>query len=169
MGKEKKKKVKVKFNYCDYCEREIDNPGRKPLDEMEKTIIAIVFVSTIGVGILVSVILIAMLNPMSVWATLITFGVSILVYELYVKVLRRAIYCPTCETKLQFSTEAFMKPVGEPKTPKEQILAKVEDKKKSKEKPVKVEEEEEEIIVCPYCGHGLDGEYESCPYCKSML
>ena len=44
MGKEK---TKVKFSYCDYCEKEIDNPTRKPLDEMEKTIITIVFISTI--------------------------------------------------------------------------------------------------------------------------
>ena len=57
-----KNKVKAKFGFCDYCEQEIENPGRKSLDEMEKTIVAVVFVSTIGVGILVSIVLIIMLR-----------------------------------------------------------------------------------------------------------
>ena len=53
-----KNKVKVKFGFCDYCEQEIENPTQKPLDEMEKTILAVVFLSTIGVGVLVSIVLI---------------------------------------------------------------------------------------------------------------
>jgi len=162
---------KIRFYYCDYCDKEIEHPIRKSLDEMEKTILAIVFLSTIGVGILVSLILIIMLNPMSFWATLITLGVTILVYELYNRVLRRPIYCPTCESKLQVSEQAFMKPatmITDPKTPKQRVLEKVEKAKKTITRKI-VEQSEEEIITCPYCGHVLDDEYESCPYCKSML
>ncbi len=133
-------KVKVKFGYCDYCQKEIEEPSRKPLDEMQKTIVAIVFISTIGVAILISLVLIISLNPMSIVATLTTLGITLLIYEIYTKLLRRAIYCPTCESKLQFSKEAFIKPLTEKesKTAKERILVKVEEKKKKKEKHHKV-------------------------------
>ncbi len=165
-------KVKVKFGFCDYCQVEIENPTRKSLDEMQKTILAIVLISTIGVAILVSLILIIMLNPMAFWATLVTIGITILIYEIYIKVIRRPIYCPTCESKLQFSKEAFMKPVdsaSELKTPKQRILAKVEERKKTRTKTIEKVVEEEDVRHCPYCGQRLDGDYESCPYCQSML
>ena len=36
------KNVKVKFGYCDYCEKEIEKPAKRPLDELQKTIVAII-------------------------------------------------------------------------------------------------------------------------------
>ena len=167
-----KKAVKVLFGYCSYCEKEIENPVKKSLDEMEKTILAVVFISTIGVGILVSLILIILLHPIAIWSTLITIGVTIVIYELYTKVIRKSIYCPTCESKLQFSSEAFLKPKdssSKPKTPKQKILAKIEENKITRTKHLDKVEEELEISTCPYCGNRLDDDYESCPYCKSML
>ncbi len=162
-------KLKVRFGYCDYCEKEIKKPAKKELDEMEKTIFAIVIISTLGVAMIISGIMIIILNPLAIIASLITIGIGILTWQIYTKVIRRKLFCPTCSTKLKFSKEAFTKPEGEseesePATPRERVLERVEETKDKSE-----EEEEEKKIFCTFCGHELKEEVATCPYCKTAL
>ena len=169
------KSVKVKFGYCDYCEKEIEKPVKKKLDELQKTLIAIIFISTLGVAIIITGVMIISLNPTAILTGLITVGMAIIIWAIYTKLIRKHIYCPVCESKLQFSKQAFETTQNidishVPSTPKEEVLAKVEEKKKSREKPPEIApEEEEETQFCSFCGHELSQEYVTCPYCQTAL
>ena len=139
-------KIKIKYAYCDYCKREIPNPIRRPLDELEKTIVVISIIATLGFG-----------------------GIAWLIYHYGI---RKKNYCPDCESKLTLSKDPFVtyRTTTEAATPKEKVLEKVEEVKK--EKPVKEipeEEEEEDTIFCTFCGHELSEDYVTCPYCKTAL
>jgi len=168
------KNVKVKFGYCDYCEKEIEKPAKKPLDELQKTLIAIIFISTLGVAIIITGVMIMTLNPTAILTGLITVAMAIVIWLIYTKLIRKHIYCPECSSKLQFSKEAFTTQTidiaTEPSTPKEEVLAKIEEKKESGEKPPEITpEEEKEEQFCPFCGKSLSIDYVTCPYCQTPL
>ncbi|MBD3254597.1 MAG: hypothetical protein GF383_05865 [Candidatus Lokiarchaeota archaeon] len=141
---------KIKYAYCEYCEKEINYPVKKSMDSLEKTIWIIIALATLGIGL-----------------------IAFLIYNKYVRKKR---YCPTCESKLIFSENAFEKPKEiEYLTKKEQIIAKASGKKTSpkpqkivKETPPK-EEQEKETIICPYCGAFIDDKSERCRYCHAKL
>ncbi len=143
---------KIKFAYCDYCKKEISEPAKKPLNGMDKTVWTVIIIATLGIGLI---------------------G-----YLIHNKFARKKVFCPTCETKLKFSDEAFEKPKElEDKTAKEKIVEKLE-KKKAKKKPVKEkivseegeeEEKEEEPFYCPFCGEKLEEDIVTCPYCGAAV
>lgn len=143
--------VKIKYAYCKYCQKEIHKPAKKPLDSLQKTIWIVICIATLGFGIIA--------------------------YLIYNNSMRKKIYCPTCYTKLVYSSEPFEKPkLVEALTAKEKVMAKVEKKKTGKKPPVKkvekVEEKgavEEEKLVCPYCGEELKEKLATCPYCLAVL
>ena len=136
---------KLKFSYCDYCEKEVE-PAKKKLDVMQKTIWII--------------------------ASICTLGFAIIGYLIYNASFRKKHYCPTCETKLKFSETPFEKPKPlADMTTKERVLAKTGKKITVKEEPKeKIEEEiEEEKIYCPFCGEELSEKIATCPYCKTAI
>lgn len=143
--------VKIKYAFCKYCDKEVNNPAKKPLDSMQKTIWVIICISTLGFGII---------------------G-----YLIYNKYGRKKIYCPTCFTKLIYSSEPFEKPkLVETLTAKQKVLTKVEKKKTGKkpqkkkvEKKELIEEKEEEKIICPFCGEELEEKVATCPYCAAPI
>ena len=147
--------VKIKYAYCKYCEKEIPKPSQKPLGSMQKNYWIVICIATLGIGII---------------------G-----YYIYKKSLKKKIYCPTCHSKLEFSSEPFEKPkLAETLTAKQKAMAKVEKKtgkapakkkapkKKAPPKEVEVEAEEEKLI-CPYCGESLKEKLATCPYCSAAL
>ena len=169
------KNVKVKFGYCDYCEKEIEKPGKRPLDELQKTLIAIIFISTLGVAVIITGVMIMTLNPTAILTGLITAGIGVVVWAIYTKIVRKRVFCPRCQSKLKFSKEAFdttqtINISTEPSTPKEEVMAKIEEKKESGEKPPDITpEEEKEVQYCSFCGHELSLSYVTCPYCQTAL
>lgn len=143
--------VKIKYAYCKYCQKEVHKPSQKPLDSMQKSIWIVICIATLGFGIIA--------------------------YLIYNKSLKKKIYCPTCYTKLEFSSEPFEKPkLAETLTAKQKVMAKVEKKKKSKvpakqkvEKKKEEKKEEEKLLICPYCGEALKEKLSTCPYCSATL
>ena len=169
------KNVKVKFGYCDYCEKEIEKPVKRPLDELQKTLVVIVLISTLGVAVIITGVMIISMNLMAILTSIITVGIGIVIWAIYTKIIRKAVFCPECESKLKFSKEAFdttqtIEMTLEPSTPKEAVLEKIEEKKESGEKPPDITpEEEKETQFCSFCGHELSIEYVTCPYCQTAL
>ncbi|MFX0072405.1 MAG: hypothetical protein ACFFAO_15075 [Candidatus Hermodarchaeota archaeon] len=140
--------VKIKYAWCKYCQKEIHNPSQKPLDSMQKTIWVVICIATLGIGIIA--------------------------YIIYVKSLRKKVYCPTCHTKLEFSNQPFEKPkLAETLTAKQKVMAKVEKKKTgkapAKKKVEKKEEKKVEKLTCPYCGEELEEKLATCPYCGEPI
>jgi preprotein translocase subunit SecF len=177
--------AKSQYRYCNTCKKGIENPIKKPIDSMEKSIWIIIILSTLGLGI-----------------------IPFLIYQYGMKERN---YCPECQSKLQISDKPFEEPKkaekAKPKTPKEKVLAKVEEKEEAetkpsrkkptkieegveeetvqkavkkpvKKKPVKIKEEEEKVKkvekakkkrVCPFCGEVLKKDYAACPYCNTKL
>ncbi len=149
--------VNVKYAYCTFCKKEIEEPIKKPLKPMQKTLWVMGCVATLGFGIIA--------------------------FLIYYYGFKRSVYCPVCISELTFSKEAFEKPKEtEAKTPKEKIYKKagkkIPEKKEIKEeaqleKEEKVQEEkakeEDDKIYCPYCGNQIKKNIEKCPHCKSAL
>jgi len=146
---------KIKFSFCNYCEKEVD-PSKKPLDSMAKTIWIVICISTLGFGLIA--------------------------YLFYTKLFRKKLYCSTCESKLVFSDKPFDQPKAlEDMTAKEKIVAKTGKKVPAKRAPKKkTEKEREEIeevkeeaeeskIYCPFCGEQLKEKVDACPFCKAEI
>lgn len=139
---------KIKFSYCDYCEKEVE-PVKKKLDSMQITIWVIASICTLGFGI-----------------------IGYLIYNVS---FRKKHYCPNCESKLKFSETPFEKPKPlEELTTKERVLAKTGKKITVKEEPKEkleeeMEEKEEEKIFCSFCGEELSEKVATCPYCKAVI
>ncbi|MHA1273781.1 MAG: zinc ribbon domain-containing protein [Promethearchaeota archaeon] len=140
-------KKKIIFTYCDYCKKEIENPRKRPLDSLEKTIWTIVIISTLGIAL-----------------------IALLIYK---KFIQKPIYCPVCLSKLKVSKEPFIK--KEPKlesseskaeTPKEKVLEKVAEIENKEQIQVKKEENK---IYCPFCGELIDKDVATCPYCQTVI
>ncbi len=142
----------TKYAYCKICDKEVDNPVRKPMETFQKVIWVIVSIATVGIAAIIFAI---------VYAN------------------RKKIHCPTCQSKVQLSSEPHAKSEeeGEPMTQRERILKKAG---KAKEKKIKSEEDasseiteeekaEKEQTFCPYCGEDIDAGISKCPYCHSSL
>ena len=144
--------VKVKYAYCSFCKKEIEEPIKKPLKPMQKTL----------------------------WAMgcLATLGIAAIIFLIY-SGSKKKIHCPNCISKLTFSKEAFDKPSkdSKPKTPKEKIYKKAgkdipskkEEKISSKPENEKKKELEEFQIFCPFCGNKIKKNIKECPHCKTVL
>jgi len=142
----------TKYAYCKICDKQVENPVREPMKTSQKVVWVMLSIATVGIGAIIFVI---------VYAN------------------RKKIHCPTCRSKVQFSSEphAKSKKEGEPLTQRERILKKAgkakEEKTKSEEEtPPEIpeeEEEEEELTFCPYCGEDIKKGISRCPYCHSTL
>jgi len=73
------------YSYCKVCKKEVENPNRKPLNRSQVTIWVIIFVATIGIGLLIFAIYYAS---------------------------RPKVYCPDCYTKLEKSDKPFENKTG---------------------------------------------------------
>ena len=141
----------TKYAYCKVCDKEINQPVRKPMETFQKMIWVIISIATVGIGAIVFAI---------VYAN------------------RKKVYCETCRTKVEFSSDPYKKQEkdGEPLTQRERILkkaGKAKEKKATEEKesPSEIEEEEveEELTFCPYCGEDIKKGISRCPYCHTTL
>jgi len=141
----------TKYAYCKICDKQVDNPVRKPMVTFQKVIWVMLSIATVGVAAIIFAI---------------------------VYVNRKKVHCPTCRAKVQFTSEpqAKSKKEGEPLTQRERILkkaGKAKEKKETEEKEIPLEEEEEEEEIeqtfCPYCGEDINKGISTCPYCHSSL
>jgi len=105
--------AKTQYRYCNICKKGVENPVKAPMDSMTKSIWIIVILSTLGLGI-----------------------IPFLIYQYGIK---KNNYCPECHSKLEISDKPFEEPKrtekAKPKTPKEKVLAKVEEKEEAETKP----------------------------------
>ena len=142
----------TKYAFCKICEKEVENPVRKPMKTSQKVIWVMVSIATVGVAAIIFAI---------VYAN------------------RKKVHCPTCRSKVQFSREphAKSKEEKEPMTQRERILKKAgkakEEKTKSEEESsseiMEDEKAEKDQTFCPYCGEDIDEGISKCPYCHSSL
>jgi len=140
----------TKYAYCKICDKQVENPVRKPMQTFQKVIWVMVSIATVGVGAIIFA---------------IVYG------------NRKKIHCPTCRAKVQISSKPHGKVEKEEElTQRERILKKAgkakEEKIKSEEEaPPEIPEEEEvvEQTFCPYCGEDIDKGISRCPYCHSAL
>ncbi len=141
----------TKYAYCKICDKQVENPVRKPITTNQKVVWVMVSIATVGVAAIIFAIIYAN---------------------------RKKVHCPTCRAKVQSSSEPHGKAEkeGEPLTQRERILKKAgkakEDKSKSEEDTtLEIPEEEEPIeqTFCPYCGEDINKGISSCPYCHSSL
>ena len=135
--------VKIKFAYCNYCQKEVE-PAKRPLDSAQKTVLIIVSLGTLGIGLIA--------------------------WLIYSKFSRKKNFCPKCSSKVTYSKEPFEKPkkLAEALTAKEKVIKKVE-KKKTEKPPAKKKPKEEKDVFCPFCGIKLEGTLDAlgfCPACK---
>jgi hypothetical protein len=140
----------VKYAYCKVCDKEVTKPIRMPMETFQKVIWVILSIATLG-------------------GALIVFAI------IYTK--RKKVHCPTCRTKVEFSSEPHVKAKEdeEPLTPREKVLKKAGKAKEKKER-VKKEttseaegEEDKDQTFCPYCGEDIEAGIGRCPYCHSSL
>jgi len=142
----------AKYAYCKVCDKEVDKPVRKPIETFHKVIWVIISIASVGIGAIVFA---------------------------FVYANRKKVYCPTCRTKVEFSSEPHKKPdeETEPLTQRERVLkkaGKAKEKKTKAEKETvseikKEKEKEKEQTFCPYCGEDIDVGISKCPYCHSSL
>ena len=140
----------TKYAYCKICDKQVDNPVRKPMETFQKVIWVMLSIATVGVAAIIFA---------------IVYG------------NRKKIHCPTCRAKVQITSEpqAKSEKEGEPLSQRERILkkaGKAKEKKATDEEKIPIEEEEEEEIeqtFCPYCGEDIDKGISRCPYCHSSL
>ncbi|MBY9020161.1 MAG: hypothetical protein KGD67_03815 [Candidatus Lokiarchaeota archaeon] len=143
----------TKYAYCKVCDKEVNQPIRKPIGTFQRVIWIILSIATVGIAAII-------------------FGI--------VYANRKKVFCETCRTKVEFSSEPHKKAEkdGEPLTQRERILKKAGKEKEKrateeKESPLETEEEEEEeveeLTFCPYCGEDIKKGISSCPYCHSTL
>ncbi|MHA1233104.1 MAG: zinc-ribbon domain-containing protein [Promethearchaeota archaeon] len=145
-----------KYAYCEICKKEVNNPIRKPLTTFQKVVWIVLIVASLGI-----------------------IGIVYLIIRSY----KPKEYCPTCLTKLKFSSEPFKEKEAKeeevPLTPKAKVMkkvgkkTKVEGKGKVKKERVPTEKEEEEekeeTIFCPYCGEEINANVKKCPYCNTAI
>ena len=141
----------AKYAYCKVCDKEVNQPVRKPMETFQKMKWVIVSIATVGIGAIIFAI---------VYAN------------------RKKAYCETCRSKVEFSSEPYKKQGKDEEhlTQRERILkkaGKAKEKKATEEKesPSEIEEEEveEELTFCPYCGEDIKKGISRCPYCHSSL
>ncbi len=141
----------AKYSYCKICDKQVENPVRKPITTNQKVIWVMLSIATVGIAAIIFAI---------------------------VYTNRKKVHCPTCRSKVQISSEPHTKAKkdGEPLTQRERILKKAgkakEDKSKSEEDTTPEIPEEEEVVeqtFCPYCGEDINKGISSCPYCHSSL
>ena len=141
----------TKYAYCKICDKQVDDPVRKPMETFQKVIWVMLSIATVGVAAIIFA---------------IVYG------------NRKKNHCPTCRTKVQFTSEPQGKSEkkGKPLTQRERILkkaGKAKEKKATEEKEIPLEEEEEEEEIeqtfCPYCGEDINKGISTCPYCHSSL
>ncbi|NVM17591.1 MAG: hypothetical protein HWN80_07730 [Candidatus Lokiarchaeota archaeon] len=144
----------TKYAYCKVCDKEVNQPVRKPMETFQKMIWVIISIATVGIGAIVFAI---------------------------VYTNRKKVYCETCRKKVEFSSEPNRKPEEELEdlTPREKVLKKAGKAKEKKSKaeadrPLEEEEEEEEeeaeeLTFCPYCGEDIKKGISRCPYCHTSL
>jgi len=140
----------AKYAYCKVCDKEVNQPVRKPIETFHKVIWVIISIATVGIGAIVFAI---------------------------INANKKKVYCPKCRTKVKFSSEPHKKPdeETEPLTPRERVLkkagkAKEKKTKIDKEAPTEItDEEEKDQTFCPYCGEDIDVGISKCPYCHSSL
>jgi ribosomal protein L37AE/L43A len=142
----------AKYAYCKVCDKEVDKPARKPMETFHKVIWVIISIASVGIGAIVFA---------------------------FVYANRKRVYCPTCRTKVEFSSKPHKKPdeETEPLTQRERVLKKAGKAKEKKTKAEKEtvseiteeEEKEKEQTFCPYCGEDIDVGISKCPYCHSSL
>ena len=142
----------VKYAYCKVCDKEVNQPVRKPIETFHKVIWFIISIATIGIGAIVFAI---------------------------INANKKKVYCPKCRTKVEFSREPHKKldEETEPLTPRERVLKKAGKEKEKKTKAEKEtpseitdeEKEEKDQTFCPYCGEDIDVGISKCPYCHSSL
>jgi hypothetical protein len=140
-----------KYAYCKVCDKEVTKPIRMPMETFQKVVWVIISIATVGIGAIIFAIIYAN---------------------------KKKEHCPTCRSKVEFSTEPHVKPKEEeePLTAKEKVLKKAGKVKEKKDKvgkkvPSKISEggEEKEQIFCPYCGEEIEPGISRCPYCHSSL
>ncbi|MFX0073904.1 MAG: hypothetical protein ACFE96_00570 [Candidatus Hermodarchaeota archaeon] len=139
----------AKYAYCKVCDKEVTKPIRMPMETFQKVIWVILSIASIGIGAIIFAII-------------------------YAK--KKKVHCPTCRTKVQFSSEPHVKAKEEeePLTARERVLkkaGKVKEKKErvEKETPTREEEEDKDQTFCPYCGEDIEAGIGRCPYCHSSL
>lgn len=139
----------AKYAYCKVCEKEVSKPVRMPMETFQKVEWVILSIATVGIGAIIFAIIYAN---------------------------RKKVHCPTCRTKVVFSSEPYVKPKEEePLTAREKVLKKAGKAKEKKEKveretPLEErEEEEKDQTFCPYCGEDIKPGISRCPYCHSSL
>ncbi len=145
-----------KIAYCKSCNRVVDKPRRKPIDSFRLNIYIIIIIATLGFGL-----------------------IPFIIYRLgFVKKK----YCPDCQSELTFytsrselpgDTTPFLhlierveseKKKGKSKkeTKKEEVLRKVEEKKRKKVQT-------QEFKYCPFCNKKLEKDAIVCSYCGTEL
>ena len=140
----------AKHAYCKVCDKEVNKPIKKPIGTFQKIIWIIISFPTVGIAAIVFAIIYAN---------------------------KKKVYCPTCRTKVEFSSQAHKKPdeETEPLTQRERVLkkagkAKEKKTKIDKEAPTEITDEgEKDQTFCPYCGEDIDVGISKCPYCHSSL
>jgi len=142
----------TKYAYCKICDKEVETPVREPMKTNQKVVWVIVSIATVGVAAIIFV----------------------LVYA-----NRKKVHCPTCRSKVQFSSKPHAKSEEEtePLTPREKVLKRAgkAKEKKTKEKEdtsseiTEEEETEKDETFCPYCGEDINEGLRKCPYCHSSL
>jgi hypothetical protein len=128
---------KKPYSYCTTCEKEIPKPSRKSMDSMYYTVWVLVIIASIGFAL-----------------------IPLLIYQFIIK---KKIYCPTCDSKLVFYSTPEESPA--PKTQIERIIQTIETETKETEE----DELDEEYTFCPFCQKEITKQAEFCPNCGVSL
>jgi uncharacterized paraquat-inducible protein A len=128
---------KKKFAYCNHCEKEIANPKRKPLDSMYYTLALLLIISSLGFAI-----------------------IPLLIYYFYI---RKKIYCPYCESVLEFYSSPDESP--DPRSEISRVLKQIEIEKEERE----LVNTSESQFFCPYCQKEITKNADFCPNCGVNL
>lgn len=144
-----------KYAYCGICKKEISDPTRKPIETFIKVIWVLLIIASLGIAAIVFIIVYANKSKH---------------------------YCPTCFSKLRFTSEPIKSEKEVEKelmanlTPKEKVLRKSE-RAKTKKRPgekvkLKQDDDDEDVegdTYCEFCGEAISSSDTRCPYCHSKL
>ncbi len=143
-----------KYAYCDICKKEISDPTRKPMETFTKVIWVLLIIASLGILTIVFIIIYAN-KPKH--------------------------FCPTCFSKLRFTSEPIKSEKEEEKelmanlSSKEKILRKTEKaqaKRRSGEKVALKQDDDDDVegdTYCEFCGEAISFSDTRCPYCHSKL